>query len=160
VELKLGRSAWPRGRPGERGRSPVRGGVLDVEAWGSLGVGLELGRSTWPRGRPGKRSRSPVYPECSTSRPGDRSTAPSWNSAARPVSVVDQGNVVAPCLPGVLDVEASGSLGVELELGRSAWPVVDQGNVVPTARRPEGNAVAPSLPGVSTSRPRDHSTWS
>jgi hypothetical protein len=140
VELKRGRSAWPRGRPGERGRSPVRGGVLDVEAWGSLGVGLELGRSTWPRGRPGKRSRSPVYPECSTSRPGDRSTAPSWNSAARPVSVVDQGNAVAPCLPGVLDVE--------LKLGRSTWHMVDQGNVV-----------APSLPGVATSRPEDHSAW-
>jgi hypothetical protein len=128
VELKLGRSAWPRGRPGERSRSPVcpesqrrglgiarrgagtrpldlapwstRGtrslaclsGVLDVEAWGPLGVELKLGRSTW--------------------------------------HVVDQGNVVASLSTRSLDVEAWGSLGVELKLGRSAWHVVDQGNVV------------------------------
>jgi hypothetical protein len=41
-----------------------------------------------------------------------------------------EGTRSLPCLPGVLDVEASGSLDVELKLGRSTWRVVDQGNVV------------------------------
>jgi hypothetical protein len=54
-----------------------------------------------------------------------------------------EGTRSLPCLPGVLDVEASGSLDVELKLGRSTWRVVDQGNAV--ARRPEGNAVATCL---------------
>jgi hypothetical protein len=44
--------------------------------------------------------------------------------------VVDQGNAVAPLSVRSLNVEASGSLGVELKLGRSTWHVVDQGNVV------------------------------
>jgi hypothetical protein len=73
-ELELGRSAWPRGRPGERGRSPVRGGVLDVEAWGSLGVGLELGRSAWPVVDMGNAVAPLSAAEWSTSRPGDSST--------------------------------------------------------------------------------------
>jgi hypothetical protein len=161
--------------------------------------------------------------ECSTSRPRDHS-AWSWDSAARRVPVVDQGNAVAHCprrsarrrglgitrrgagtrpldvspwstretrsltvRGGVLDVEAWGSLGVELKLGRSAWHVVDQGNAVAycppaecstsrprdhsawswdsTARRvsvvDQGNAVAHCPPAeCSTSRPGDHSTWS
>jgi hypothetical protein len=133
---------WFRSLDGLEGtRSlPCLSGVLDVEAWGSLDGELKLGRSAWPvvdqghvvpiaRRPGGKRGRSPVCPECSTSRPGDRS-APSWNSSVRPGTWSTRGTRSLPCLPGVLHVEASGSLDGELKLGRSAWPVVDQGNVV------------------------------
>jgi hypothetical protein len=122
--------------------------VLDVEAWGSLDGELELGRSAWPVVDMGNAVAPMSAAECSTSRPRDHSTW-SWYSAARRVPVVDQGNVVAPCLPGVLNVEAWGSLDVELKLGRSAWHVVDL-----------GNAVAPmSAAEWSTSRPGDRSAW-
>jgi hypothetical protein len=106
---------------------------------------------------------------------------------ARPldVAMVDQGNVVAPSLPGVLDVEAWESLGVERKLGRSTWHVVDQGNVVASLSTrsldveasgslgvgrssavrcgtwsTRGTWLLPCLPGVATSRPRDRSTGS
>jgi hypothetical protein len=91
-----------------------------------------------------------------------------------------------PCLSGVLDVEAWGSLDVELKLGRSMWHMVDQGNAVArlsarSARRrglgiarrgvearpldvamvDQGNVVAHCPPAeCSTSRPGDRSTWS
>jgi hypothetical protein len=151
VELELGRSAWPRGRPEargsdrstawrERGRS-LSARSLDVEASGSLGVELEIGRSAWPRGRPGERSRSPVCPESQRRGLGIARRG----AGTRPLDLAPwstRGTRSLACLSGVLDVEAWGPLGVELKLGRSTWHVVDQGNVVPIARRPGGNAVA------------------
>jgi hypothetical protein len=139
VELKLGRSAWPRGRPEargsdrstawrERGRS-LSARSLDVEASGSLGVELEIGRSAWPRGRPGERSRSPVCPESQRRGLGIARRG----AGTRPLDLAPwstRGTRSLACLSGVLDVEAWGPLGVELKLGRSTWHVVDQGNVV------------------------------
>jgi hypothetical protein len=119
--------------------------------------------------RPGGNAVAPpVYPECLTSRPGDHSTW-SWNSDARRGPVVDQrhvvpiarrpgGNAVAPCLPGVLDVEAWGSLDGELKLGRSTWHVVDHGNAVaPLSARSRDVEASGSLAGAELELGR--STW-
>jgi hypothetical protein len=195
VELKLGRSAWPRGRPGERRRSPVcpkcstsRPGERSAWSWNSdarRGPVVDQGNAV-----------APCLPGVSTSRPRDRS-AWSWNSAARLGPVVDQGNAVARLsIRGArrrgLGTTRRGAEARPLDLARGrpgergcfpvypecstsrpgdhstgSWnsdarrgPVVDQRHVVPIARRPGGNAVAPCLPGVSTSRPGDHSAWS
>jgi hypothetical protein len=119
------RSAWSWNSAARRGMCSTRGtwllpclsGVLDVEAWGSLDGELELGRSWNSAARRGiwstRGTRSlPVCPESrrrglGIARRGMWSTRGTWS---------------LPCLSEVLDVEASGSLGVELELGRSAWP--------------------------------------
>jgi hypothetical protein len=149
VELGLDRSTCLRGRPGKRGRSLSAGGVLDVEASGSLGVELGLGRSTCPRGRPGKRGRSLSAAECSTSRPRDHS-AWSWDSAARRVPVVDQGNAVAYCPRRSARRRGLGIARRGVEARPLDVAMVDQGNVV--AHCPPAEC--------STSRPGDHSTWS
>jgi hypothetical protein len=108
---------------------PCLSGVLDVEASGSLGVANQVA-STFPRRTLG--------------------VAP-WLTRGTWFRSLDglEGNAVAPLSVRSLNVEAWGSLGVELELGRSAWPVVDQ-----------GNAVAPLSTRSLESRPRDRSAWS
>jgi hypothetical protein len=218
-------------------------GVLDVEAWGPLGVELKLGRSTWHVVDQGK-TVAPLSARSARRRglgitrrgAGTRtlgvapwSTRGTWfrsldglegtrslpvcpesrrrglgitrrGAEARPLGVAPwstRGTQSLPCLSGV---------STSRPRDRSAWSwnsaarrgaVVDQRNVVPIARRPGGNAVAPPVypesrrrglgiarrgaearpldlargrpgkrsrspvyPECSTSRPGDHSTGS
>jgi hypothetical protein len=93
-----------RGRRGKRSRSHVRGGVVDVEAWGSLDVERKIGRSMWPWST--RETQSLPCPRRSARRRGLGITRRGAEARPLDVAMVDQGNVVAPCLLGVLDVEA------------------------------------------------------
>jgi hypothetical protein len=123
-------------------------GVLDVEAWGPLGVELKLGRSTWHVVDQGnvvaslstrsldveawgslgvelKLGRS-VWPR---GRPGERSRSPVCpESQRRGLGIARRGAGTRP-------------------LDLAPWST-------------RGTWLLPCLPGVSTSRPGDHSAWS
>jgi hypothetical protein len=128
---------------------PCLSEVLDVEASGSLDVELKLGRSMWHMVDQGNA----VAPLSTRSARRRGLGIARRGAEARPLGVAPwstRGTQALPCLSEVLDVEASGSLGVELELGRSTWP----------RGRPGERGRSPVYPGCSTSRPGDHSAWS